>query len=127
MSFGLTSSKKLVQQGRAGVGGREAKMIVKYEGAIHNGTMQGEGRAEYDDGEVGWAVGWDAVRLCTAAPRGCRTVESMSHTAPRTRLPSTSRSLHVSLVSPPITICTSFRVFAPAFCRALGARMDVSR
>ncbi|CAM9185685.1 unnamed protein product [Ectocarpus sp. 8 AP-2014] len=27
-------------------------MIVKYEGAIHHGTMEGQGRAEYDDGEA---------------------------------------------------------------------------
>ncbi|CAM9439953.1 unnamed protein product [Ectocarpus fasciculatus] len=27
-------------------------MIVKYEGAIRNGTMEGQGRAEYDDGEA---------------------------------------------------------------------------
>lgn len=27
-------------------------MIVKYEGAIRNGVMEGQGLAEYDDGQV---------------------------------------------------------------------------
>lgn len=27
-------------------------MIIKYDGAMLNGAMEGQGRAEYDDGEV---------------------------------------------------------------------------